>query len=107
MAKGDKLPIIMQSQVGKPDGVASLDAEAVLEVSQRPELLIVGGSEPKSGPVLWFDTGDSTSENMELSLGHKGEIGNIQVTVDDGVYPIKNAALDGLPQDKPYNFDLI
>lgn len=70
----------------------------------------IGGEQPEKGPVLWFDTGEGGEAEeilVPLDVGSQEATDPIHAAVDGTSYGVKNASLDGQPQNQKYDFTLI
>lgn len=82
-----------------------------VERTLRPALLnqvIRLGGEIPQGPALWLDTRPrGQAEPVLLELGEAGGDAQICVALDGTDYPAQNAALNAVPSEGMYNFDLL
>lgn len=89
------------------DSTASGIAEAVVQqiVLQRlSEFVVIGPDEPESGPCLWFDTSDTTTNPEEepvvyFVLDRDTEASDVSVEIDETKYSVLNADAPVLADD--------
>lgn len=92
------------SQVYKAgeDTIADLSEAKVQYEAELKELVsgwlgdfvVIGDTEPESGPVLWFDTSRMTSDEIAevlLVLGSAEDESDVMAVIDGGEYPVVNA----------------
>lgn len=69
------------------------------------EYVIIGATQPDRYPALWFHTGDTSSENVMLSLTDETDT-EVIASVDDEDYGVANADTSGTPTESTYSFDI-
>ena len=68
----------------------------------------VGGNEPASGPVLWFDTRPLEKTRVVLlKLGEAGGDGAVTAEVDGVSYPVENAAGGSAPTGDTFILEIL
>lgn len=71
----------------------------------------IGGNEPDTGPVLWFDTAgyeqSETTEDAVLSLAYTEDDSGVTAVVDGADYSVQNASVDGNPTGQKYDFNIL
>ena len=78
MAKGEKLPVVMASQVGQPSGVAGLDESGKVPHAQLPAM-------------GYIPTTEKGAPNGVATLGPDGKVPGEQLPDIGGFYEVEEA----------------
>lgn len=71
-------------------------------------LPIIGSTEPKRGPILWFNTaGRGESGTALLALSEDASACVVQANVDGRDYGVENASVGSSPTEKTYDFTVL
>lgn len=103
----DSAAYLTRGEMGTAGGIASLGEDGKVETAQIPDLFVVGGTEPKKGPVLWFDISGGQVANAMLELTEDSGTSTVTAEVERKTYSVRNATVNQVPTTGGYNFDLL
>lgn len=87
MAAGERLKLLMESQKGKPNGVAGLNESGKVPSGQLPAMDYVPTSRKVNGKALTADITLSAADTGAIQVAEKGAAGGVATLDDSGKVP--------------------
>lgn len=87
MAAGERLKLLMESQKGKPNGVAGLNESGKVPSGQLPAMDYVPTSRKVNGKALTADITLSAADTGAIPVAEKGATGGVATLDDSGKVP--------------------
>lgn len=87
MAAGERLKLLMESQKGKPNGVAGLNESGKVPSGQLPAMDYVPTSRKVNGKALTADITLSAADTGAIQVAEKGATGGVATLDDSGKVP--------------------